>query len=70
MLDFPVWIPAKRIAYLDHETGIPIKSPPKPGAIVWLRERPHEGFPYPDFEAKAFLEQAFSAAYPGKAIVP
>lgn len=38
MLNFPIWIPSKRIAYLDHDTGIPIKSPPKPSAIIWLPE--------------------------------
>lgn len=36
VLAFPIWIPAKRLAYLDHVTGIVDGSPPKPSAIVWL----------------------------------
>lgn len=78
MLDFPVWILAKRTVFLDHETGEPAKiynaklgkwtvSPPKPNALVWLYPQIARG--EKDALRKA-LEEAFGARAPGKAIVP
>lgn len=66
MLDFPVWIPAKRIAFLDHSTGEPIKSPPKPSAIVWLADYWDD----PPSARRARLTEAFGERLPGYGVIP
>lgn len=43
LLAFPCFIPAARVAYLDHETGIVDLHPPKPSVFVWLPPRPGVG---------------------------